>query len=513
MKRILSVLLCAGLLVGLLAGCHTEESPYVPTGDALEDENAPTATTKAPEDEEAAVSLVYYPARTLNPFQATDYTNRVLFSLLYQGLFAVNAEYEAVPILCHTYQVSQDMKTYTFRLANAYFSDGAALTAADVVASLTAAQQSPYYGGRLQHVTAITAAENAVVLTLDTPMENLPVLLDIPIVKAGEIQASNPLGTGPFQLDSSPQGKWLRRQPGWWCSAQLPVTVDFITLVAAQSPAQIRDSFEFSDVSLVCADPGRMDYVDFRSDHELWDCENGQFLYLVCNEKSELFSDPAVRSALTHAIDRDTLVSRYYHGFARSATLPASPDSPYYNRTLSQKFGYDLQKFTDALAAVEEEKKAITLLLCGDDQMRVRLGNAIAEMLEAAGLKVTVNQVTTAKFDETLRWGKYDLYLGQTKLSANMDLSAFFASNGALKYGGLSDPGLYAMCLEALANTGNYYNLHKMVAQEGQLVPILFQQFAIYTQRGALYDLQPARDNIFYYDLGRTMADAREVDG
>ena len=509
MKRILTILLCAGLLIGLLAGCAREESPYVPTGDALEDENAPTATTKAPEETENAVSLAYYPARTLNPFQATDYTNRVLFSLIYQGLFAVDGDYQAVPILCQSYRVSADMKTYTFQLANAYFSDGAALTAEDVVASLTAAQASPYFGNRLQHVTAITADGGAVVLTLDTPMENLPILLDIPIVKAGEVQASTPLGTGPFLLDSSPQGKWLRRQPGWWCSAQLPVTVDFITLVAAESTSQIRDGFEFSGISLVCADPGRMDYVDFRRDHELWDCENGQFLYLVCNEKSELFAEPAVRAALTHAIDRDTLVSRYYHGFASSATLPASPDSPYYNQTLSQKFGYDLKKFTDALAATEVESKAITLLLCSDDQMRVRLGNAVAEMLEAAGLDVTIKTVTSAKFDETLRWGTYDLYLGQTKLSANMDLSAFFDSKGALKYGGLSDPGLYAMCLEALANTGNYYNLHKMVAEEGQLVPILFQHYAIYTQRGVLYDLQPARDNIFYYHLGRTLADAK----
>ena len=351
------------------------------------------------------------------------------------------------------------------------------------------------------------------VVELKVPMENLPILLDIPIVKANEVAASNPLGTGPFLLDSSPQGKWLRRQPGWWCSANLPMNVDFITLVAAESPVQIRDGFEFSDISLVCSDPGRMDYVDFRRDHELWDCENGQFLYLVCNEKSKLFADPAVRAALTHAIDRDALASRYYRGFAKSATLPASPDSPYYNHTLSRKFGYDPQKFIDAVAATQAESKEIVLLLCGDDQMRVRLGNAIAQMLEVAGLHVTINQVTSAKFDETLRWGTYDLYLGQTKLSANMDLSAFFASNGALKYGGLSDPAMQAMCLEALANTGNYYNLHKMVAEEGQLVPILFQHYAVYTRRGVLYDLQPARDHIFYYDLGRTLEDAKEVDG
>ena len=512
MKRILPVLLCVGLLLGICCGCAQEDSVYVPTGDALADENAHTTSTKPPEVVENTMSLVYYPARTMNPFQAMDYTNRVLFGLLYQGLFAVSADYKASPVLCQSYRMSPDMKTYTFTLANAYFSDGVAVTAEDVVASLVAAQQSPYYGNRLQQVASITVNASAVEIGLKVPMENLPILLDIPIVKAAEVAASNPLGTGPFQLDSSPQGKWLRRQSGWWCSAQLPVAVDQINLVAAESPAQIRDGFEFLDISLACTDPGRMDYVDYRRDHELWDCENGQFLYLVCNEKSKLFADPAVRAALTHAIDRDTLAVRYYRGFAKAATLPASPDSPYYNHTLSRKFGYDPQKFIDAVAASKEENKAVTLLLCADDQMRVRVGNAIAEMLEAAGLQVTINQVTTAKFDETLRWGTYDLYLGQTKLSANMDISAFFATNGGLKYGGLQDPAIYAMCLESLANVGNYYNLHKMVAEEGQLVPVLFQNYAVYTRRGTLYDLQPARDNIFYYDLGRTLEDAKEVE-
>ncbi len=509
MKRILATLLLVCTVFSLLSGCQEDKKPYIPSGGALVGENESTPPTKPKEEEVPAVSLVYYPARTLNPFQSTDYTNRVLFSLLYQGLFAVNDRCEASPILCQSYTLSQDMKTYRFTLAPAYFSDGTPLTAQDAVASLTAAQKSPFFGARLQHVSAITAEEDAVVITLKTPMENLPVLLDIPIVKASEVDGSNPLGTGPFLLDSSPQGKWLRRQPGWWCSANLPVAADFITLIPAESTVQIRDSFERQGTSLVCTDPGRLDYVDFRKDHELWVCENGRFLYLVCNSKSKLFADPAVQAALTHAIDRELLVNQFYRGFAKAATLPASPGSPYYNKTLSEKFAYNPQLFTDAVTATTAETKEITLLLL-DDPMRLRVGTAIAQMLEACGLSVTVSRVGRDEYEETLRWGKYDLYLGETTLSANMDLTAFFASNGSLKFGGLSDEAINAMCQLALANQGNYYTLHKTVMEEGQLCPLLFRQYAIYTQRGVLYDLQPARDNLFYYDLGKTLSDAKQ---
>jgi hypothetical protein len=89
-----------------------------------------------------------------------------------------------------------------------------------------------------------------------------------------------------------------------------------------------------------------------------------------------------------------------------------------------------------------------------------------------------------------------------------MDLSAFFAPDGALSVGGMSDPAIYSLCLEALANQGNYYNLYQKILEKGMLCPILFRSYAIYTRRGSFRGLVPARDNLFFYHLGRTMEDA-----
>jgi len=137
------------------------------------------------------------------------------------------------------------------------------------------------------------------------------------------------------------------------------------------------------------------------------------------------------------------------------------------------------------------------------------MANAIARELEKCGLAVTVNSVTADKLVNNLRWGKYDLFLGQTRLSANMDLSAFFHQSGTLNYGGLADPAAYAMCLEALANSGNYYSLHKLVMENGLLCPVLMHSYAIYGARGIAPGLTPARECLFYYDLGLTLADIR----
>ena len=512
MKRTVALLLSFIMVLGLCSGCGRDDTPYVPTGDGLtwdQDYTGPTVTA-AGEEEEQVLTLTYYPDRSMNPLLCTDFTNRALFSLLYQSLFTVDRNYNIEPQLCSSYKVSQDMKTYTFYLENATFTDGSALTAQDVAATLQAAKDSDIYSGRFSHVTGITPSEDGgVTVTLDTAYENLPLLLDIPILKQDQLEMDQPLGTGPYYMDTTAQIPLLRRNSAWWCSAEMLITAPAITLTIAEDAADIRDAFEFENLSLVCADPGSDRYADYRCDYELWDCENNIFVYLGCNMDSAVFSVPEVRAALTYAIDRETLAADYYRGFARAASLPASPLSPYYSQVLASKYAYDGgSAFTQAVADAGLTGSTVMLLVNSDDSLRVRVARAIGDMLTAAGLTVQMQELSTKGYTQALQVRNYDLYLGQTKLSANMDLSAFFSSRGALKYGNLSDVGMYTLCTESLANHGNYYTLHKSIMDDGRLCPILFRSYAVYATRGLLTGLTPARDNVFYYSLGKTMENA-----
>ena len=343
MKRIVATILCFCTMIGLLSGCADSKEAYIPTGNALVMENGQTInqpTEQAITDQ--TLTLTFYPDITLNPYNCTDYTNRAIMSLLYQGLFAVDRDYNVVPILCKQYKISPDMRTYTFYVDAATFSDGVTVTADDVLASLEAARESVYYSGRFLHITEIALSEDGgISILLDTPMEDLPILLDIPILKAGQIASNAPLGTGPYFLDKTSGKAVLRRRTNWWCSADMTITASAISLVNASSNAQIRDEFEFNGLSLVCANPGSDRYTDYRCDYELWDCENGIFLYLSCNMDSEVFSVPEIRANLTFTIDRKTIADDNYRGFGQPASLPASPASPYNSQIQAEKYDYD----------------------------------------------------------------------------------------------------------------------------------------------------------------------------
>lgn len=508
MKKFCAVMLTAALLVGLLSGCDEQKMDvYLPTGDdqVWGDTDAPSATVT-----EQKLSLPYFPERGLNPYKTSDYVNQNLFSLIYQGLFAVDADYDVYPVLCKNYSVSKDMKTYTFYPQAATFPDGEPLTAADVAASLKKAVDSEIYSGRFGCVKSVAETEDGgVAVVLNIPYENFPLLLDVPILKRSQLDDDRPLGTGPYLYERFEEKLRLRRRSDWWCKANVPVTAEHIDLVEGESPAQLRDEFEFNGLGLVTSDPGSSSYVDYHSDFELWDCENGIFLYLGCNSKSAVLSNQTLRAALTYAIDRDTLVESYYHGFANSAVLPASPQSPVYSTVLAQKYGYAPDKLTQAVTEAEAVGAEIKLLVNSDDSIRLRVARRIGQMLSASGLKVTMVEKNTENYLKALKNRSFDLYLGQTRLSANMDLSEFFNSGGSLSFGGMSTPALYGLCVNALANSGNYYTLHQKVLEDGKLIPILFRTYAVFAQRGTFDDLTPARGNVFFYHLGKTLEDVK----
>ncbi len=504
MKRLTALLLC---LCVVLCGCNSDGA-YTPTGDGLSYDENYTGVHNTPQTDDAPkeLSLPYYQDRSLNPYLCSDFTNRALFSLLYQSLFTTDRDYVTEPQLCKSYMVSDDMKSYTFYFEAATFSDGAVLTAEDVAASLTAARESDFYKGRFLHVTEIVAtADGGLTVHLDTPYENLPLILDIPILKASEVALDRPLGTGPYVLFSAAGGESLRLRSDWWCKARLPVFAETITLFAAESATHIRDRFEFYGLSLVCADPGSDRYADYRCDYELWDCENGIFLYLATSSDSKIFSNDLVRIALTHAIDRDLLVEEYYRGFARSASLPASPLSPYYSQNLAERYQYDGIKFLQAVKDAGMEGSTVVLLVNSDDSLRLRVARSIAQMIEDCGLEVELKALGGTRYVDALKTRQYDLYLGQTRLSPNMDLSAFFATYGELSWGGVNDLGAYALSLQALENHGNYFTLHKLVMDQGLLCPVLFRSYSIYATRGLIPSLTPTRDNVFYYSMGKTL--------
>ncbi len=560
MKRLFAGLLA---LMLLLTGCgrKIDNSAYVPTGDAILMEGQEPEDILPEEEDTQELRLAYYPDRMLNPVLGSDYTNRVLMSLMYQGLFAVDSKKNPTPMLCSGYQVSSNRRSWTFYIdANATFSDGSKVTAQDVVATYTKAKESDYYGNRfvkhllevsvtadggvlfqmdtaygnlaqdvvatytkakesdyygnrfVKHLLEVSVtADGGVLFQMDTAYGNLPLILDVPIVKASEVDSELPLGSGPYIFTQGTGGAKLQRNLNWWCGdLKIPATDEIIDLVEVASPAEVRDAFQFGEntVSVVCTNPMSDSFAEYRCDYELWEIESGYMMYLGCNiGYSDFFEDGTLRTALTYAIDRETLAQENYKGLVDAVTLPCSPEVSFYSKSLANKFGtlrtaltyaidretlaqenykglvdavtlpcspevsfyskslankftYDPLRFVSFLNGYNIPRKdgktrEMTLLVNSQDSARTRIARSIAASLTELGLPTKTQESGGVTYKNTIVNANYDVYLGMTRLSPNMDLTEFFRDWGEMSWGQLNVASLYDMCNMALQNEGN----------------------------------------------------------
>lgn len=398
---------------------------------------------------------------------------------------------------------------------NARFSDGSKVTAEDVVASYQYAMAHDYYKARFHYYLAevkLSSDGNGVTFMLTTPYENFPMLLDVPIVKASDVEAEHPLGSGPYVFQGSGLNATLNRVPNWWANVDIPVRANVIHLVTAGTEAQVRDEFEFGDVSLVVANPMSDTYADFRCDYELWNVDSGVFLYIGCNVGwSKYFDDGYLRTKLTYAIDRETIIQRYYNDRAQLATIATSPSSPHYSETLAANYAFDPLKFIDAMSGWNIPKdptnpdKKMVLLVNADDSARLRAARYIADCLTEYGLPTSTLECSGTNYEAVLLANNWDIYLGQTRLPPNMDLSEFFRMWGEISSGGMPTDSLLDLCKDTLENSGNTYDLMKLIADDGRIIPVLFGYHAVYAERGLFDNLSPTRDNVFYYSMGKTL--------
>jgi peptide/nickel transport system substrate-binding protein len=184
MKKLLASLLSGALLLSL-AACGGGTIPDL-SGSASASSPGDMGQKEDPPPRDIPFTLAFYPEFSLHPTLAANRANLTLSPLLYESLFAVDASFQAQPVLCESCTVSEDKLVWTFTLRDRVtFSDGAPLDGAAVAAALDLARSDRgRYQARLADVAAVSApaeALNQVVVTLRRPNGSLPLLLDIPI--------------------------------------------------------------------------------------------------------------------------------------------------------------------------------------------------------------------------------------------------------------------------------------------------------------------------------------------
>ena len=473
---------------------------------------SPAAESPVPSAEPMEFALACFPSGGFDPIAGTDRTNSVLAGLQYDGLYELDQNFRPQPALAVSGAASEDGRTWTFVLRQGVtFSDGSPLTAAEVVSSLTAAKASERYAQRLTGISAVRAgADGSVEVVLSSPNGDLPALLDIPIVKKSAGPA--PLGTGWYVLEQSGESWLLRRRPeSWREAAHAPETIPLRTV---EGTAGLTSAFDSRDVSLVDTDLTGIGALNLSGSFETTDYATTDLLYLGFNTASGACRSTAVRLAVSRGIDRDSLCSAVLSRHAAASALPVHPHAALYDADSAAALDRDPEGMETALTdggwskddsgAWKRGRSALslTLVVGQDSSYKSSAAGDIARQLNAAGFDVTVQRLAWEDYLSALQNGKFDLYLGEVKLTADFDPSPLLPG-GALNYGRYSDQAMAALLSAFRAAQGEKrisaaQALYARLGETVPFAPLCFKNWSVLSQWGQLTGLAPTQQNVFY---------------
>ena len=494
MKRITALAAALLLALSLLTGCaqidEAEEPLFPPEEDPAPEETAAALPS--------AFSLPYLAGQPLNPLTCPDGMQQTAASLLYEGLFHLDGQFTAQPLLCASYTYDPEALTYVLTLRQSVvFSDGSPLTAADVRATLTAARSSARYAPRLADVKSISAGNGTVTLTLSRPNSALPALLDIPILKSGTEKKDIPTGTGPYLYDESSTPCLLASQ-NWWQGGGQPV--ERIVLTETADAESMLYRFTSHDVQLLVSDLTGTDSVTVSGSVRCTDADTTVFQYLGINTAVKPLDDAAFRRCLSLGLNRQALVSGLLSGHARAAQFPVSPASPLYPSELDTAFS--ATAFADALAACKTRPaRTLRLVVNSENAFKVSMAQQIAAAFTASGIPMEAVSLPWEEYTAALAAGRFDLYYGEVRLLADWDVSSLLATGGSLNYGGWSDAQcnqLLEACRSSADREAALNALYRYLRGQTPILPVCFKTVSALYESDVLEGLTPTAAEPFY---------------
>lgn len=460
----------------------------------------------------------------LNPLLSSSQVDRDLGSLLFRGLTRMDERGEVEPDLATRWDVSLDGLVYTFYLrTNAYWHDGAPLTADDVLFTL-GWLKSPDFPGPSdvgaqvwQAVTVEKLDRYKVRFTLAesypyapfldyTTVGILPahLLEGIPVASLPDAGFNmNPVGSGPFRLEQvEVEGEdvtsmVLEKFPRYYGASP---HLDRVQFRFYQNHQDVWDAYEAGDLEGIAQVlPSDLPRALAFPDLSLFSAQMSEYGIVFLNLQNPalpFFQEPEVRQALLYALDRQQIVDSALSGQAVVAHSPLIPGTWAYDDQIPRyehdpgKAGELLDEagwpLVDGVRRRADQPLAFTLLTSNEPE-RIDVARMLADQWATVGVTVTVAISPSAQVRQALEQRDFEAILTYLSLPGDPDPYPFWHETqveGGQNYGGFVHRRASEVLEQARVTVnrekrqGLYREFQEIFAQQ---VPALLLYVPVYT--------------------------------
>jgi peptide/nickel transport system substrate-binding protein len=370
-------------------------------------------------------------------------------SCLYETLFYFNpATSKLTYVLGTSYKWTNKNRALVVNTRpNVKWSDGKPFTAADVAFTFNYVKANPsidvagiWGGTTLSSVTA--TGTNQVTFKFSKPDTPAIVIFAAQFIVPQHIWSSindpataantNPVGTGPFTMDSySPTTIVYKKNPGYWMAGHPYIDQVLMTAVKSNDTALldlINNNIQYTYDAITnpaetyaAKDPEHLKYW--------WPVTNDNFL--VFNTTKAPYNDAGFRKALAWGLNTTLIAQRAYFGAipastgaAETGAIPGQIPSWINEKPLkSLEWSYNVSKAKSALSAAGYKLKGGTLtmpngkaipkqtILIGGPGWTdyITIASMISSELKALGISSSVIQAPWATYSGNLPAAKYDM--------------------------------------------------------------------------------------------------------
>src|SRR5690625_1540826 len=422
-SRIAAAAVALGATTALLAGC---------TGGSPGGEGAADGPSSA--------NLYLYQAPVqFNPLAPGQGAEQLTMSLVYNGLFNVGPDFEPVPRLAESWDMSEDATTYTFHLRDGLeWSDGEPITAEDVVFTynlfanpeVASPNAAPFAGvvgfqdvqdGAADTLEGLVAEDDqTVTITLTDPTPGFLALFGsgygiLPEHILGDVDPGEVIqavlcerltvSSGPYVMEefSVDENIVLEAIRNYW--SEVGIATLYLQMVTSDvATAQLATG----EIDVVQISPQDLETVEGLDGVNVSSAPSPGFLRLLVNFTK--FEDERIRQGFLQAIDRQGIIDGILggHGEVINSTIMtpwALPDDlePYeYNpdeaQALLEEAGYDFS----------EELRVSWIPGTADRDAAVQI---VLENMKAIGINAVADQIESANQLGMIENAEYDLMI------------------------------------------------------------------------------------------------------
>ena len=307
---------------------------------------------------------------SLNPLHSA-YEVGLVTSQIYASLTRMDENNEIAPYIAESWEISDDGKTYTFKIAaDAKFHDGQPVTAQDVAYSFDIIKEHHRFGPQMfgpiesyefpddkTLIMHLAKPHGPLLLAATTPRQ-LPVLPKHIFDDGQDFMKhpahKDPIGSGPFIISDRKTDEYvsIARNENHFVKG-LPY-LDRIVYQNVQEKTAKRIGLRQNQFQLARTD-SVMRFSDIKSfleiDHlELTEYQgiSGGAIVLEFNNRREPLNNKTVRQALAYAIDRNHLSNVLHGGYTKPSRSPLPATNVFFNDQL-EGYPLDLDKANQLL--------------------------------------------------------------------------------------------------------------------------------------------------------------------